>query len=235
MDGHSLREDAAQELVIGQAGSARPRLAPLLAYVCAFHLAWIAWPFVVYPRLVAIGEKTFAYAFANLSLRLLIWVAPVLLYLRFVDGVEPFDYLKLRPLGRREVAVAAALTGINLLGSIVRFGLPHPSMEAVTWNSVLGTSFLVGFIEEIPYRGFMLQKFAERVGFWNAGLITSALFVAIHLPGWLALQMFSAGNVATIFVFSVVMSLAFTYSKSLWVPILTHSANDFLSFVIFRV
>ena len=40
---------------------------------------------------------------------------------------------------------------------------------------------------------------------------------------------------ATIFVFSVVMLLAFTYSKSLWVPILTHSANDFLSFVIFRV
>ena len=235
MDGHSLREDAAQELVSGQARSAGPRLAPLLAYVCAFHLAWIAWPFVVYPRLIALGERTFAYAIANLTIRLLVWVAPVLLYLRFVDGVGPLDYLKLRPLGRREVAVAAALTGINLLGSLARFGLPHPSMDAITWNSVLGTSLLVGFIEEIPYRGFMLQKFAERVGFWSAGLITSALFVAIHLPGWLALHMFSVGNVATIFVFSVVMSLAFKYSKSLWVPILTHSANDFLSFVIFRV
>ena len=235
MDGHSLRQDTAQELVIGRAGSARPRLAPLLAYICAFHLAWIAWPFVVYPRLMALGERTFAYAIANLSLRLLVWVVPVLLYLRFVVGVEPVDYLKLGPLGRRAVAVAAALTAIDLLGSVARFGLPHLSMEAVTWNSVLGTSFLVGFIEEIPYRGFMLQEFAERVGFWLACLITSALFVAIHVPGWLALHMFSASNVATIFVFSVVMSLVFKYSKSLWVPILTHSANDFLSFVIFRV
>jgi membrane protease YdiL (CAAX protease family) len=81
----------------------------------------------------------------------------------------------------------------------------------------------------------MLQKVAERVGFWIAVVITSALFVAVHLPGWLALHTFSRVNAATIFVFSLVMSLAFKYSKSLWAPILTHSANDFLSFVIFRV
>jgi membrane protease YdiL (CAAX protease family) len=108
-------------------------------------------------------------------------------------------------------------------------------MEGVTWNSVLGTSFLVGFIEEIPYRGFMLQKFAERVGFWAATLITSALFVAVHLPGWLALHTFRSTTAVTIFVLSVVLSLAFRYAKSLWAPILTHSANDFLSFVIFHV
>ena len=219
----------------GQPGSARSRWVPLLTYVSAFHLVWIAWPLVAYPRLTSLGERTFTYAMVNLTIRLLVWVAPVLLYLRFADGVDPLDYLKLRPLGQRAVAMAAVLTGINLLGSIARFGLPHPSMEAVTWNSVLGTSFLVGFIEEIPYRGFLLQKFAERVGFWMAALITSALFVAVHLPGWLALHRFSRINAATIFVFSLVMSLAFKYSKSLWTPILTHSANDFLSFVIFRV
>ena len=135
MDGHSLCEDAAQELVIDRADSARPRLAPLLAYVCVFHLAWIAWPLVVYPRLIALGERTFAYAIANLTLRLLIWVAPVLLYLRFFDRVEPFGYLELRTLGRREVAVAAALTGINLLGSMARFGLPD-----LPWKRSPGTA-----------------------------------------------------------------------------------------------
>jgi hypothetical protein len=55
--------------------------------------------------------------------------------------------------------------------------VPHVSLERVTWNSVLGTSFLVGFIEEIPYRGFMLQKFTARTGFWPANLITSLLFL----------------------------------------------------------
>ena len=108
-------------------------------------------------------------------------------------------------------------------------------MDRLTWNSVFGTSFLVGFIEEIPYRGFMLQKFAERLDFWLATLITSLLFVAVHVPGWLALRVLRADVAVTIFVFAIVMSLAFRYSKSLWAPIIAHSANDFLSFVIFRL
>ena len=211
------------------------RLKPFLAYVVVFHLAWIAWPYVVYPRLVAIGDTTLAYALLNIGLRLLLWVVPVLLYLRYVDGVEPFGYLGLRRHVRRGVAVAAVVTALNLIGTIARLGPPHPVTQSITWNSVLGTSFMVGFIEEIPYRGFMLQKFAERVGFWAATLITSALFVAVHLPGWLALHTFRSTTAVTIFVLSVVLSLAFRYAKSLWAPILTHSANDFLSFVIFRV
>jgi CAAX protease family protein len=100
---------------------------------------------------------------------------------------------------------------------------------------VLGTSFLVGFIEEIPYRGFMLRKFEERVGFWLANLVTSLLFLAIHLPGWLALHTLRPGAAAAVGVLGFVMGLAVRYSNSLWAPIVTHSANDGLSFVIFRL
>jgi len=200
-----------------------------------FHVGWAAWPFFVYPRLVALGESTPTYALINISLRLLVWVAPVFLYLRHVDGVEPFGYLKLSHRVGRGIAVAIVLTGLNAFGSLVRFGPPHPSMQSVTWNSVLGTSILVGFIEEIPYRAFMLQKFAERVDFWLANLITSLLFLVVHLPGWLALHMVRADLAATIFLFGIVMALAFKYSDSAWAPIVTHSANDFLSFVIFHV
>ena len=163
------------------------------------------------------------------------WVAPVFVYLRFVDGVQPLEYLKLTRNVRRGLVIALVLTILNLLGSMLRFGLPHPSMQRVTWNSVLGTSFLVGFIEEIPYRGFMLQKLGERVSFWTANLITSLLFVAVHVPGWLALHILRLDTAITIFVFGAVMAIAFKYSESLWAPIVTHSTNDFLSFVLFRL
>jgi membrane protease YdiL (CAAX protease family) len=36
-------------------------------------------------------------------------------------------------------------------------------------------------------------------------------------------------------VFGIVMALVFKYSRSLWAPVITHSANDFLSFVLFRL
>jgi len=129
--------------------------------------------------------------------------------------------------------VALVLTMVNVLGTLLRFGVPHPSLSRVTWNSILGTSLLVGVIEEIPYRGFMLQKLAERMPFWRANVITSALFLAIHVPGWMALHTFRTGAAITIFVFGLIMAGAFKFAGSLWAPIVTHSANDCLSFVVF--
>jgi membrane protease YdiL (CAAX protease family) len=225
-----------QTRTISNPDQRRSALAPFLAYVAAFHLLWIVWPYFLYPRLTAaLGEKTLAYALLQLSMRILLWVVPVLLYLRYVDRVEPLGYLKLTRHVGRGLVVAIVLTALNLLGTIARFGLPHPTMERVTWNSVLGTSFLVGFIEEIPYRGFMLQKLAERLDFWLANLVTSLLFLAIHLPGWMALHTLRADAAATVFIIGVVMAIAFKYSDSLWAPIVAHSANDFLSFVVYRI
>ena len=94
---------------------------------------------------------------------------------------------------------------------------------------------MVGFIEEIPYRGFMLRQFTARIGRWPATLITSLLFVFIHVPGWIALHTMRVDRVASIFIFAVIMGLLVTYSRSLWASIIAHSANDWLSFVIFRV
>src|SRR4029434_10158187 len=105
---------------------------------------------------------TLAYALVNISLRIMLWVAPVVVYLGRVDRVDPLRYLQLTRHVRREVIFGMIVTILNCAGSLARFGLPHPSLQALTWNSVLGTSFMVGFIEEIPYRGFMLRKFAER-------------------------------------------------------------------------
>src|SRR5262245_3212593 len=214
-------------------GHRRSTFAPFLVYVVAFQVLWIAWPFLIYARLLAVGDRTLAYALLHITFRLLFWVAPVLLYLKYVDHVAPFEYLKMTNHIGRGVAVAFVLTAVNIAGTFARFGTPHLSLQRITWNSMLGTSFLIGFIEEIPYRGFMLQKFAERMEFWRANLITSLLFVTIHLPGWMVLGTLAVGPAVTIFIFAIVMALALRYSKSLWAPILTHSANDCLTFVIF--
>jgi hypothetical protein len=112
-----------------------PASAAFFAYVIAFHLAWIAWPYFVYPRLIAVGETTLTYALLNIGLRLLAWVAPAFCYLRYVDRVEPLRYLKLKGNVRRGLVVAAILSIMNLLGSIARFGLPHSTMQSITWNN----------------------------------------------------------------------------------------------------
>jgi len=191
--------------------------------------------FAIYPWMRSLGERTLLYALVNVSIRLAVWVLPVFLYLIYVDGINPVAYLKLKQNWKRGVILGIVLSAINLFGSMIRFGVPHPSVQSVTWNSVIGTSILIGFIEEIPYRGFMLQKFSERYGFWMATLISSILFLGIHLPGWISLHLLKISSVVSVFVFGLVMAVVFRYGKSLWAPIITHSTNDFTAFVIFRL
>jgi len=42
------------------------------------------------------NERTLAYASLNIRIRLLVWVAPVLLYLRYIECVDLFVFLKLK-------------------------------------------------------------------------------------------------------------------------------------------
>jgi membrane protease YdiL (CAAX protease family) len=124
---------------------------------------------------------------------------------------------------------------VNFLGTLARIGPPAWSGAYVTWNSALGTSLLVGVFEEIPFRGFVLQKLQERFGFVKAAAISSALFVGAHVPGWILLGSLRADRAMFIFAFGAAMATILRYSQSLWAPIVSHSLNDCLSFVIFHI
>ena len=200
-----------------------------------FNAAWTAWVLLGYPHLRALGEQTLTYALINVGVRLVIWILPVFAYLRYVDRVNPIAYLKLRQHWRRGVWVALAFSALNLFLMIVQHGVPHLRSAAVNWNSILSTSLLIGFVEEIPYRGFVYQKLHERFSAIVAAVVTSILFVAIHLPGWISLHLFKTATAIFVFIFGIVMVVLLRYAKSLWAPIISHSLNDFFSVVLFRV
>jgi CAAX protease family protein len=213
----------------------RNSLVPVVVYVVLFHLSWVGWVYFVYPRVKSLGEATLEYALVNLGIRLAVWVVPVFLFLRYVDRVDPCAYLKLKQRWKRGILVGLGFTVLNFSLLLARYGVPHPSVQAMTWNGLLGTSLLIGFVEEIPYRGFIFQKFQERLSFWPACFLSALLFLAIHLPGWFALHMLRAESVIFVFCFGVLMTVIFKYSRSLWAPIVAHSLNDFLSAIIFHL
>ena len=203
-------------------------------YLIIFHAVWTIWVLVGYPRLRAMGEGTLLYAAINLAVRGLVWVLPVFLYLRYVDRVKAKDYLKLRKHWRRGLVFALVFSTLNFVASLAQHGLPHLRAGSVTWNSILSTSLLIGFVEEIPCRGLIFQKLNEWFSFPAASLISSLLFLVIHLPGWLSLHLFTIQNAIFVFIFGVLMTILLRYSKSLWAPIVSHSLNDFFSAILFR-
>ena len=214
---------------------AKRKASGFIAYLILFHAFWMGvYVFGIYPWMRSLGEKTLRYALVSVSLRLLVWVLPVFLYLPYVDGLNPIEYLKLSQHWRRGVIVGLGLSLLNLAGSMMRFGWPQLGVHSFTWNSLLSTSILIGFVEEIPYRGFILQKLTEYYGFWVAAVISSVLFLAMHLPGWFSLHLLDAGTVLSVLIFGFVMALVFRFTRSLWAPIITHSTNDFIAFVLFH-
>ena len=210
---------------------------PFIGYLSCFYLAWaLVWVYSVYPWATrTIGDATLMYALINIAFRLLIWVLPVFLFLRYIDHVNVLEYLQLKQYWRRGVIVGLTVSVINFLGMMVRIGQPAWGSAHVTWNSILGTSILVGVFEEVPFRGFVLQKLQERFDFVTSTVISSILFVGAHIPGWIMLGSLTASKVFYIFVFGAVMAIMFRYSQSLWAPIITHSLNDGLSNVMFHI
>jgi membrane protease YdiL (CAAX protease family) len=212
-------------------------LGPFVGYLAFFYLTWtFVWVYGVYPWANrTLGSATLAYAAVSVVFRLLIWIVPVWGYLRYIDRVDVWEYLQLKQRWRRGVAIGLILTVFNFFGTMARVGYPDWSHANITWNSIMGTSVLVGVFEEIPFRGFILQKLQERCGFVTSAVLSSLLFVGAHIPGWFMLGTLTAASVIYIFAFGVIMAIILRYSRSLWAPIVAHSLNDGLSNVIFHI
>lgn len=203
-------------------------------YVLLFMATWTLWVYLLYPRLRWLGEESLSYALGNIAIRLLVWVLPVLLFLRFVDRVDPFEYLQLRRNSLRGLLVALVFSLLNFFLSVSQFGWPQHAAR-LTWNNILSTSLLIGIVEEIPFRGFIFKKLNESYSLVVAAFLSALLFLAIHMPGWISLHLFTVHNAIFVFVFGLLMVLVFRLAKSLWGPIVAHSLNDFMASVIFRL
>ena len=109
---------------------------PFIGYLSFFYLAWaLVWVYSVYPWATrTIGDATLMYALINIAFRLLIWVLPVFLYLRYIDHVNVWEYLQLKQYWRRGVIVGLTISVINFLGMMVRIGQPAWGSAHVTWN-----------------------------------------------------------------------------------------------------
>ena len=88
-------------------------------------------------------------------------------------------------------------------------------------------------IEEVYFRGFLLNKFWQAMGFWRANAASSALFVLIHFPGWFALGRFAtppqlAVDALGIFAFGLVFGWAMKRTGSLWPAYALHALNNLL-------
>lgn len=137
-------------------------------------------------------------------------------------------------LNRGADAAGWRLTWLPMLYVVGGFGLATllglPPMSVLLL--VLINTALVGFSEELMFRGVLLQGFRHRTTIWIAVLLTSVMFGAIH-----SLNVFVTGDLkgallqsSAAFLSGLMFIALRLRTGSLWPPIILHGLWDFATF-----
>lgn len=213
----------------------RPRY-PLVLYPAVIFGLWTAYVATAYGTVRRAGPVL--EPLANEAVRAAIFVLPVLLLLAAEGERRPWAWLKLTTHARRGVLWGAA-AGAALLAVHAGLAAARPGASGVQPVPVQAyfTSLTVAtLIEEVAFRGYLLQRLAQRIGRWPANVASAALFAGIHLPGWILVSRMppAAMAVPLLEIFALGLALGFLLfrSGSLWAPFLLHAANN-LAYILF--
>ncbi|GAK50060.1 abortive infection protein [Candidatus Moduliflexus flocculans] len=222
------------KIITQQERSAPQNRFSLGVYALLFFITWTLFVFFVSPWLKIHGVV--AKNLVAPMMKVVIWTIPALLYLRYRDHVEPLAYLKMKG---QLVNGALYGVGFSLLAIGIIVAKEYLLKRTLQFNvnfaldSWIGGVLLVGFTEELLFRGFFLQKISETTTFWRANLIATTLFLFSHFPGWLESHSFIAHLVSGgsyIFFFALIQGFVLKKSNSLWACIIIHAINNLMVF-----
>lgn len=155
---------------------------------------------------------------------LILFIIPIFLYLKFKSKVNPLIYLRLLGNTKRGILIGIVISSVFIILLFYKNGNGVFVFDKLDIKMLWVSGLLVGFLEEIPFRGFILQKLNENMRFWKANTLTTVIFILFHIPTWL---INSNGDIiksaVNISIVSLVLGYLFKEYKSLWIPIICHS------------
>ena len=102
--------------------------------------------------------------------------------------------------------------------------------RALFWSSFWMIIFLVPFVEELLFRGFLQTWLRQKMGAAYAIAITSAIFAGFHFSfsqGWHNVDLLAA-----LFLLSCYLGLLYEKRNSIWAPIALHLTFNAISEIV---
>ncbi len=202
-----------------------------LAFFLAFLIVWAVCAKVFwYSPVNGVLEASLGRTATDLLLRAInvaVWLGFAFFYLRARGRDRPLSYLKLRHNAARGL-VLGFLVGLAFVAKdLVRVLLLEA--RGPDLGDLGPVSFLSPFIEEVVFRGLVLQRAEEYTGFWRANALSAVLFALVHLPGWTFAGVSLAGTLSwAAFVFGLALVLGYLLKKtrSLWACVVCHAMSN---------
>lgn len=135
--------------------------------------------------------------------------------------------------------VFTAITGYTIAGMLVNHDGIWLNPQILLLQE-LPKFLVVGFAEEMVYRGWGMNAFLTHMNSNKANILSSLYFVALHFPGyfihWYIDGTFALSAMLTqavyVFVLGLVFGWLFKKSQSIWPSMLIHFWSDFASVLL---
>lgn len=210
----------------------------LALFLSAFFVVWSLRATVFYSIDESITSPILRALYSNL-VKFCLWVLPAVAYARWIKRVPAAPYLGIMvaPALRQWCLFLIVISAFLLLTLIVETakGAKTFSISRIsTLFTVTGLlSLLISpLLEEILFRGLVMNEFLSLLPMFFANILSSLFFVDAHWPYWLS-HGDSLASVSTksvgIFAFSLLAGWLFARSRSIWPPTFAHIANNLLA------
>ena len=218
----------------------KPLIKYFIVFILVFFLIWVLRATVFYSIDLRFESPIDRRIYSE-AIKILVWTIPVFLFLIVVDNTNPLSALKLNTKPRLVEVIfpSAALICYFVVTLVFEYFAHGRSLDlgpgAVGLLGSLGSVSISPISEEILFRGFILGKLSETTSFAKANVITSTLFIAIHLPNWLWVNGFQSWipvKSGGIFILSLLLGWLVKKTDSLYPAIAGHIVNNFIAILL---
>jgi membrane protease YdiL (CAAX protease family) len=133
-------------------------------------------------------------------------------------------------------AVVYLLATLAMMGSglvVQSMGLPtirslQPMIKGYSTLTLVGLFFTGTFVEEVFYRGYLVERVTSLVGRrWVAALFSWLAFTGVHL------RFFGLGPTLDVSVLSAALVLLYLRERSIWPCVVVHGLNGLFAYLVF--
>ena len=212
--------------------------AVLIVYVLVFFALWTAWELWAKPFISGSVENEYISQLIKSGVvKNLVWTLPALLLIKYFErfdmyvGAKEMFTTKVNPL--KYLWIFGAFTVYLLVGAFLQKG--RISVSETFGVDKLIVVLFVGITEETVFRGWLLNATLGERKKWIPVAANALMFLLIHFPVWIHdgvfVENFRNLGFLSILILSVIFSMTFIKSKSIWIPVALHMYWDLLMFL----
>lgn len=123
--------------------------------------------------------------------------------------------------------IGSVIAALNILYNVIT---KHEVLNVEFSFAYLNIAITAPLLEEIMFRGFILNMLKKELPFYIANIITSVFFLILHIPGWFFMGVLKTNllnyTFVSIFFLSLIFGYAYKKGNSVKASILVHFLNN---------